>query len=80
VSALVRVFVNEHAVEIPEGCGALAAVRAFDPVLAQRLAERSAYLTDARGIRLPDDALLVPGSIVRVVLSRRGAAGADVDA
>jgi hypothetical protein len=56
-------------------------VLAHDAALEPRLAAGAAYVTDARGIELPLDAALAEGSILRVVVSARRAAGdADADA
>jgi hypothetical protein len=76
-----RVFVNAAPLDLGQGADVRAAVRAFDPDLARKLAGGAAYVTDARGIQLPDDAPLAEGSILRVVVSARRAAGErDADA
>jgi hypothetical protein len=75
-----RVFVNERPVEVAPGSDALAAVGTLDPGLARRVRESTAYLTDARGIRLPETTPLAPGSILRVVPSGRARGDPDADA
>jgi hypothetical protein len=69
-----RVFVNAVPVEVPLGADVRAAVRALDPALERRLAEGSAFVTDARGIEVAPDSGLAEGSILRVVVSARRAA------
>lgn len=81
------VFVNDRAVHLPAGGTARDAVALFDADLALRLEQGSAepdrptarppdrpsaYLTDGRGIRLPSDAPLHEGAILRVIVSARG--------
>lgn len=75
-----RVFVNEQSLALPDGADAGAAVAAFDPDLAGRVAAGSAYLTDGRGVRLAPDVTLSPGAIIRVVKSAPRAAGGGDDA
>ena len=76
-----RVFVNAVPLEVGAGADVRAAVRALDPELERRLAGGSAYVTDARGIEVPPDSALSEGSILRVVVSARRAAGEpDADA
>ena len=76
-----RVFVNAVPLEVGAGADVSAAVRTLDPELERRLAGGSAYVTDARGIEVPPDAALSEGSILRVVVSARRAAGEpDADA
>lgn len=74
----VTVFVNERAVSVPEGSPVTAAVAAFDPDLATRVAAGDGLVTDARGIELPPDTVVHAGSILRVVVRARP--GADADA
>ena len=75
MAATLSVFVNERRLAVPEGADVLAAVRAFDPSLEVRLADRSAYVTDGRGLPIPLDAPLSGGAILRVVVSSRRPAG-----
>ena len=70
MSGVLRAFVNEAPVLVPAGSPALAAVEAFDPVLADAVAAGTAYLTDGRGIRLEAGTTLSPGAIIRVISSR----------
>lgn len=74
------VFVDAHPVEMAAGSLARDAVAALDPGLLPRLEDGTAYLTDARGIRLDAGAPLSAGAILRVVKSARRAAEADADA
>ncbi|HUL68607.1 MAG TPA: hypothetical protein VLT17_00030 [Gemmatimonadales bacterium] len=79
MSHQIRVFVNERAIEVADGATALDAVRALDQALAIRVAQRSAYLTDGRGIELGGESKLAAGAIVRVVLSARSRSAADAE-
>ena len=77
---LIRVFVNERAVEVPAGATAGAAVAALDPDLSAAVAQGRAYLTDGRGIRLSAETTLSAGAILRVVRpagQRTGGESAD---
>ena len=77
----VRVFVNERGVDVPPGGVVTDALRAFDPALAGRIESGDGYVTDARGIAVPLDAPVGPGSISRAVPGgRRPADGSDADA
>jgi len=67
----VRVFIDDHAVSVPPGATALAAVASLDPSLAERIQGGSAYLTDGRGIRLEAGTGVYQGAIIRVVTSAR---------
>jgi hypothetical protein len=76
-----RVFVNAVPLEVGMGADVRAAVRALDAELERKLAGGAAFVTDARGIEVPPDATLAEGSILRVVVSARRAAGErDADA
>ena len=72
-----RVFVNGTPLELEPGTDVQGAVAAYDPALPAKVAAGTAHVTDARGIRLPGDAPLEAGSILRVVVSARRAAGAS---
>jgi hypothetical protein len=74
-----RVFVNATPIDVEPGTDVRGAVAAHDPALAAKVSAGAAYVTDARGIELPGAAALEAGSILRVVVSARRAAG-DVDA
>ena len=76
-----RVFVNATAIDVEPGTDVQGALAAHDPALAGKVTAGGAYVTDARGIELPGAAALEAGSILRVVVSARRAAGdADADA
>jgi hypothetical protein len=66
-----RIFINDRPFDASEGSDVRAAVTASDPALGARLDDGSAYVTDARGIRMAPDSLLSAGSILRVVVSAR---------
>jgi hypothetical protein len=68
---LVRVYVNERAVEVPVGTPALTAVATLDSELGTAVRDGRAYLTDGRGIPLAAAVPLVAGAIVRVVRPAR---------
>jgi hypothetical protein len=81
MSASLTVFVNERALQLPEGADVLAAVRLFDPALVACLEAGSAYVTDGRGLRVEPATALAGGAILRVVVSsRRAQTGHDADA
>ena len=69
----IRVFVNEHAVEIDAGASAETAVGEFDRELRSALDGGSAYLTDGVGRRLDPDSIVDEGAIVRVIKIARKA-------
>lgn len=77
----ILVFVNQRAVRVPPGSTAGQAVAAADPALAGLLAPGSgapsAYLTDARGIRLDPSEPVHAGSILRVIVTARARDEAD---
>lgn len=66
-----RIFINERPLDVPDGTPLQAAVAAFDPALAGRLAAGAAHVTDGRGIRLQGNEALTNGAILRVVVSAR---------
>lgn len=67
----IPVFVNGHTVRIAPAEPVAAAVALHDPALAAQVSAGTAYVTDGRGIRLPADALVHAGAILRVVVSAR---------
>ncbi len=76
-----RVFVNSVPLEVGKGADVLAAVRALDGELEGKLVAGAAFVTDARGIEVPLGSALAEGTILRVVVSARLAAGgSDADA
>jgi hypothetical protein len=74
-----RVFVNATPIEVEPGTDVRGALAVHDPDLAGKVAAGAAYVTDARGIELAGGSALEAGSILRVVVSARRAAG-DPDA
>lgn len=68
-----RCFVNERSLALAPGATVQDAVTAFDAAMAAKVAGGAAYVTDARGIRVPSDQRLVGGAILRVVVSARAA-------
>lgn len=68
-----RCFVNERSLALAPGATVQDAVAAFDAAMAERLAGGSAYVTDARGIRIASEQALEGGAILRVVVSARAA-------
>jgi hypothetical protein len=75
----IRVFVNAGAVDLPAGADVGDAVRAADPVLAEKVASGMAFVTDGRGIEIDTRARLAGGAILRVVVRARARSG-DADA
>ena len=76
----VLAFVNERLVRLPPGTSVLAAVRAHDPALADRIAAGEGYCTDGRGLPLEADAPLESGGIIRALISARRPMDGDADA
>ncbi|MEP6571415.1 MAG: hypothetical protein ABJD11_01930 [Gemmatimonadota bacterium] len=74
MNSTLPVFVDGRALEVQAGATVHDALAAYDGLLAARIVEGSAYVTDGRGIRLEADAHLAAGSILRVVRSSRGPA------
>ncbi|HTK56663.1 MAG TPA: hypothetical protein VL295_07555 [Gemmatimonadales bacterium] len=68
-----RCFVNERSLALAPGATVQDAVTAFDAAMAARLAGGTAYVTDARGIRVTSDQRIEGGAILRVVVSARAA-------
>jgi hypothetical protein len=68
-----RCFVNERSLALAPGATVRDAIAAFDTALAERVSGGSAYVTDARGIRIGSDRPLEGGAILRVVVSARAA-------
>lgn len=66
-----RIFINDRPVDAGDGATPLSAIESSDPVLAGKVRNGSAYVTDGRGIRLETDAVLSAGSILRVIVSAR---------
>src|SRR5262249_58821524 len=64
---VIRVFVNERAIDVPAGAAAGTAVELLDADLGAAVKQGQAYVTDGRGIRLPVEATLAAGAILRVV-------------
>lgn len=71
----VRLFVNESGVDVPAGSTVADALHAFNPALAERIGAGDGYVTDARGIAVPLDAPVGPGTILRAVPGGRAHAG-----
>lgn len=67
----IRCFVNERAVGLAPGATVRDAVQAFDAALLARVGRGEAYVTDGRAIRIPLDAPVPAGSILRVIVSAR---------
>lgn len=77
----IRCFVNDAGISVAAGSTVLDAVRAADPLLADRIAAGEGQLTDGRGIALAATAPAAVGSIIRAIVSaRRGARTAEFDA
>ena len=64
-------------VRVSDGTTVLAAVRAHDGILADRIARGEGYCTDGRGIAVALDAPIRAGGIIRAVISARRASETD---
>lgn len=77
----IPVFVNERAVQVPQGATVQAAVIAADAALGAQVASGAAIATDARALPLEPSEVVAPGAILRVAVSARARAGeADASA
>lgn len=65
-----RLYVNAAPVEVPPGCTALDAVRAWNPDAAAAVVAGERRITDSRGLDAPPDAPVHTGAIFRVVAAR----------
>ncbi|MEO8295329.1 MAG: hypothetical protein ABI613_07425 [Gemmatimonadota bacterium] len=72
-----RVFINEKPFDVPDDSDTLAAIRAADVSLGERVLAGEAYVTDGRAIRVDLNDPLTPGAILRVVVSSRRSPDAD---
>lgn len=61
------IFINERVFRVRPGLSAAEAAAQLDPELVAALRDGTAYLTDARGIRLAPDTPVSAGSILRVI-------------
>ena len=73
----IPVFVNGRFLTVPAGTDVAGAVTRHDAALGEKLARAEAYATDGRGIEVAPDEELVPGAILRVVVSARKRDDAD---
>jgi hypothetical protein len=77
MDSLIRVYVNQRAVDLPAGSCARDAVARAEPGLLSARDAGELLLTDGRGLPLPPDAPLQAGAILRAQRSARRAADAD---
>jgi hypothetical protein len=63
----VTIFINERVFRVRPGLSAAEAAAQLDPELPGALRDGTAYLTDARGIRLTGDEPADAGTIIRVI-------------
>jgi hypothetical protein len=73
----IPVFVNNQLLSVPAGTDVAGAVTRHDAALGGKLARSEAYATDGRGIEVAPGTPLVPGAILRVVVSARKRDDAD---
>lgn len=73
MSEPIPVFIDDSLVRLDPGATVADAVAALGGEAPAQLAAGSAYVTDGRGIRLPADAPLHAGAILRLVVSARRA-------
>jgi len=67
----IAVFINDRVIRLAAGALVSDAVAALGGDSAAQLATGTAHVTDGRGIRLPPDAPLHAGAILRLVVSAR---------
>jgi hypothetical protein len=70
-AALVRVYVDGVAADVPPGCTALDAVRLLDAGRADEILRGARVITDSRGLPVASDTHVFAGAIFRVVMRRR---------
>jgi hypothetical protein len=75
----IPVFVNGRRVMLPRGGTAAMAAAQDDPARASPLDKAGVAITDARGLLVSPETVLVSGAILRVAVSARRAGGADAD-
>ena len=73
----IRVFVNAGVVDLPAGAAVGEAVRQFDSLLGEHVADGRAYVTDGRGIEVDPNDTLTSGAILRVIIRARRSNDAD---
>jgi hypothetical protein len=73
----IPVFVNGQLLSVPVGTDVAGAVTRLDAGLGGKLARAEAYATDGRGIEVSPGEVVVPGAILRVVVSARKRDDAD---
>lgn len=73
----IPVFLNGRPARVPAGSTLRQLVLQEDPELGASLQGGLAAVSDARGLPVDADAVLVAGAIFRVFRSARGAAGRD---
>lgn len=74
---VIRAYVNGKGVDVPAGASAIDAVRAYDAAAADQVVAGERALTDSRGLPLDPASVLVGGSIMRIVSSRRRGAAPE---
>jgi len=74
---VIRAYVNGRGVDVPAGANAIDAVRTADAQAAALVEAGDRALTDSRGLPLEPSALLVMGSIIRIVSGRRRGAATE---
>lgn len=77
MSDVIRAYVNGRGVDVPVGANAIDAVRTADAEAAALVEAGDRALTDSRGLPLEPSALLVMGSIIRIVSGRRRGAATE---
>jgi hypothetical protein len=75
----IPVFVNGRRVMLPKGGTAAMAVAQDVSASASRPDQTGVTITDARGLPVSPETVLVSGAILRVAVSARRASGADAD-
>ncbi len=71
------IFINERVFRVRPGVTAAEAVAQLDPDLPAALRAGTAYLTDARGLRLSGEEPVASGAIIRIVRPARATKESD---
>lgn len=78
-NGMVRVFVNASGLDVASGSTALDAVRVWSPEAADEVATGSRVITDSRGLPMDSSAIVVSGSILRLILRRERDSAEPID-
>lgn len=79
MSDKVRIYINGKPVDVDDDATALQAVESWDASQAAAIRSGERMITDSRGIRARNDALVHNGAIFRIVRARQAADDNDLN-